>query len=321
MHNVFVFVAFFIFALITCYGAIKLSDASEDFEKYTKIPPIIIGAILAIATSLPEFATSLTSSIGLGTPVTAIANPIGSNMFNIIILAMLNIVFFKQTINYYLKTNNNIFNSIVIIMYLLTILAIFNPYGIGQYAIWHINAITIIMFVLYAIGLAISGNNDEVIEHEENKQALNKAIVQFIVFAIVVLVCSVVLSLLADEIINITNLKSGFVGAVFLGIATSLPELISSFSLCKNGKYNIACANIIGSNLFNFIIVCINDVFYPQPIWNLMDGSVYPLIYFGLTLSVITFIMIQFKTKNKYINIILPVICIAIYLFYMITSG
>lgn len=321
MNTIFVFVAFFILAGITAYSAMQLSDSSEKFEKYSNLPPIIIGAILAVATSLPELATSLTSSLVVGDPITSVSNPIGSNMFNFVILAILNITFYKKTINYYLKNNNNIFNTIVIIMYLLTFIVAANP-NLPYVSVGHINLITIFIILLYVLGLKMSSDNDdETTQQEKNPLELKKAIIRFAIFSVVVLVSSYFLSLVAEEIINITGLKSGFVGAVFLGIATSLPELISSFILCKHGNYNIACSNIVGSNMFNFVIVAVNDVFNKTPIWSKADGSVYPLFFYGFVLSIIMFLMIKFKTKNKVLNIILPVVTILIYIFYMITSA
>lgn len=323
METILVFLAFFVLAGITTYSAIQLSNASEKFEKYSKLSPIIIGAILAVATSLPEFATSITSSVILDTPLTSIANPIGSNMFNIVILAILNIMFYKKTINYYLKGNNNIFNTVVIFYYILTFIVILAP-NTPMSSIGHINILTFIIFILYFVAIKISGDSESnQVTHEDNPTELKKAIKTFVIFSIVVLVSSYFLSQTADKIMQITGLTGGFVGAVFLGIATSLPELISSFILCKHGSYNIAASNIIGSNIFNFSIVAINDLLYKQPMWSMIAGdqSVIMLFIFGAVMSAIMFFMIQFKTKKPYLNIIMPIAVIGLYVYYLMLSA
>lgn len=323
METILVFLAFFILAGITTYSAIQLSNASEKFEKYSKLSPIIIGAILAVATSLPEFATSITSSVILDTPLTSIANPIGSNMFNIVILAILNIMFYKKTINYYLKGNNNIFNAVVIFYYVLTFIVILAP-NTPMSSIGHINILTFIIFILYFVAIKISGDSESnQVTHEDNPTELKKAIKTFVIFSIVVLVSSYFLSQTADKIMEITGLTGGFVGAVFLGIATSLPELISSFILCKHGSYNIAASNIIGSNIFNFSIVAINDLLYKQPMWSMIAGdqSVIMLFIFGAVMSAIMFFMIQCKTKKPYLNIIMPIAVIGLYVYYLMLSA
>lgn len=325
MQNFIVFALFFILAGITSYSAMQLSNASEKFEQFSKLPPILIGAILAVATSLPEFATSLTSNLILHQPTTTAANPIGSNMFNVMILALMNIIFYKKTVNYYLKNNNNVFNTIVIIMYLLTFTVALTPTTSPAYQymyIGNVNIITIIIILLYFLGLKLSKDMDQEEQtHENNPQELRKAIIRFVIFSVVVIVSSYFLSLVADKIIAITGLASGFVGAVFLGIATSLPELISAFLLCKHGSYNIAASNVIGSNLFNFIIVAINDVVSKQPLWSQVDSSVYPLYFYGFVLSCIVFFMISFKTKNKVLNLLLPILSIGTYIYYLISNG
>ena len=271
-----VYLVFAVLAGITSYCAIKLSDAAEKFEKYSKMNAVLIGAILAVATSLPEFASSLTSSLWLDDPIASISNPLGSNMFNIVILAVLNIYFFKKIVNGNIQRSNNRLNILVILLYGITYISVLNP-DVPFLAFGHLNLITIIYFTVYGIGLYLSGkdNGGDSIAHEDNPQEMKKAIIQFIIFAIIVLISSVGLSLSAKEIIELSGLDAGFVGALFLGVATSLPELISSFVLCKNGAYNIAAANIIGSNLFNFIIIAINNIFYKEPIWKsiaLVDG-------------------------------------------------
>ena len=323
MDTILTFLIFIILTIITCFGAMKLSDTAEEFEQNSNIKPMIIGIILAVATSLPEFATSLTSSIILNNPNASIANPIGSNMFNLVVLSVLLIIFQKKIQKNSISKKQNVLNTIVILMYFLALAEIFfeknNQFILG---ISNNNLITFIFVILYIIGIKLSSTQEkENDEKKVDKSRIKKIILKFLMFSLIVLISSFCLSLVAEKIIKITGLESGFVGAVFLGISTSLPECVSSLVLFKKGLYNIAAANIVGSNLFNFIIVSINDIVYNKPIWNNVTDLDLYLFYFGIIMSILTWFIIQmYNPKNIVIKIFVPIGVIGLYISYLLIS-
>ena len=320
MEMILTFLMFIVLTLITCFAAIKLSDTSEEFEQNSNIKPMIIGIVLAVATSLPEFATSLTSSMIVNNPNASIANPIGSNMFNLVVLSTLLLIFKKKVKNNSISKKQNVLNSIVIMMYIIALVEILTE-KYNVFSVHNNNMMTFIFFILYIIGIKMSSTEEVSEKKQVDKSKITKIILKFILFSMVVLISSFCLSLVAEKIIKITGLESGFVGAVFLGVATSLPECISSLVLFKKGLYNIAAANIIGSNMFNFIIVSINDVFYKEAIWKYVSNIDLYLFSFGLIMSVLTWFIIQFyEPKNKLIKLIIPSLVISLYFIYLIIS-
>jgi cation:H+ antiporter len=69
---------------------------------------------------------------------------------------------------------------------------------------------------------------------------------------------------LGEEIARLTGLGRTFVGSIFIAVATSLPEIVVSFSALRMGAADMAFGNVLGSNLFNVAILGIDDVFFTR---------------------------------------------------------
>src|SRR5574344_841297 len=90
---------FFLFlAFLTVLASIKLSYLGDLLSKQSKVGSIFIGGLLiASITSLPEFVTSI-SAVLINNPTLSFGDILGSNMFNIFILAIYNLYFFKKCV-------------------------------------------------------------------------------------------------------------------------------------------------------------------------------------------------------------------------------
>ena len=140
--------------------------------------------------------------------------------------------------------------------------------------------------------------------------SLKQIIIRFILVSIGLVISSILITYVTDIIAARLNLGASLAGALLLGIATSLPELTSCVSLVKIGNFNVSVGNIVGSNLFNFLIIFISDVLF-------IGGTVYD---FGIisTILMLTVLKIKDKVKNKYILYIPSIGIIVSYLLFMI---
>ena len=110
---------YLLLAFIVIYATSKLSYFVDELDKKTHISGAVIGGVLlATITSMPEFITSITSTVGLHEPALAFGNVFGSNVFNILILAVADIIFLKQMFFNQVKTQKTT-NMLVIIMYVI----------------------------------------------------------------------------------------------------------------------------------------------------------------------------------------------------------
>jgi cation:H+ antiporter len=97
---------------------------------------------------------------------------------------------------------------------------------------------------------------------EQKVSPLTKVIALFALYAIVIVAAATYLPDLGEKIGKITGWGESFIGSSFIAIATSLPELAVSISAARRGSYDMAVASLLGSNLFNIVILAITDFCY-----------------------------------------------------------
>lgn len=151
--------------------------------------------------------------------------------------------------------------------------------------------------------------------------SLKQIIIRFILVSIGLVISSILITYVTDIIAARLNLGASLAGALLLGIATSLPELTSCVSLVKIGNFNVSVGNIVGSNLFNFLIIFISDVlFIGGTVYDFAQSQTRNLVIFGIisTMLMLTVLKIKDKVKNKYILYIPSIGIIVSYLLFMI---
>lgn len=317
-----IFIEFIILGAIVVIGAIKLAAQAEIIEDNSKMNAALIGIILALTTSLPELATGLTSTI-IGQPQMAIGNILGSNAFNFLILSLFNIVFFSKFVFNKISNSASILNVFSGLMYGFFLIAYFSTtFGSNVNVFGRISLMSIGIFVTYIFAIRVTSNleeeNDSEEEHIVDAAAYRKAKINFIALAVVILVASILLAKSADTIVEVTGMNASVVGAIFIGISTSLPELVTCYSLVKSENYTMAATSIWGSNLFNFAILTIIDVFSHDPLLTKIDSSLLGLAILGLVFAIIHYIQTNIETKHVFTNIFPSVIMIGAYVLFFL---
>lgn len=303
--------------------SIKAAKYVDLIDKTTNLSGAFIGGVLLSAvTSLPELLTSVSATVWLDKPGLSLGNILGSNIFNLSILAIL-ILFgvktFKDTKLSSTHTNTTLFTLVIYIVIIL------NMFNIFSFSILTISFTSIIIFVLYVLGVRTMGQStsNETLETAEESAitidlSLKQIVFRFILTSICLVITSIFITYTTDIISVKLNLGSGLAGALFLGIATSLPEVTSSISLVKMKNYNITVGNIIGSNLFNFVILFIADVLYlGEGIYNFSEPQTKNLLYFGAISTILMILILKYKDKTKN-NILLIASSLGILVSYIL---
>ena len=277
---------FLVLAFLTMFFSIKLSYYGDALSKQTKLGSALIGGLLiASITSLPELITSI-SAVLLNNPSLSFGDILGSDMFNIFVLAVYNIWFFKKDL---FKNTDKKFKYeciILIIEYLLILLG---------YYINIISTITIIiMYVLYMLKVIKTTSEDS-----NNSAYVSKPLLKFVMCSLVLIVLSILLTFQADKITHIyPQVSSSTVGAILLGITTSIPEVVSTYALIKYNNNDMAISNMLGSNIFNFLILALSDFFVKENhIYHYSD--IYSLEYLVGGILLITLLLISILKNNK----------------------
>ena len=276
---------FLLLAFCTIYMSIKLSYYGDVLSKQSKVGAAFVGGLLiASITSLPEFVTSV-SAVVLDNASLSFGDIVGSNMFNIFVLAVYNIYFFKS--NLFRNTSNKyIFECLILVSdYIFIILGCHNII---------VNIVSLLLFFAYLVYMYSVFKNDKK-EEEEINEKQKFILLKFILTGIVMVVLSVLLTYQADKIAHMyPKFSSSSIGAILLGITTSLPEVVTTFALLKLNNYNMAISNMLGSNIFNFLVLAISDLFIKDNyIYSYADkysmfyifGGIFIIILFAISIS------------------------------------
>lgn len=317
-----IYVLYFICAGLMAWLATKASVYVDLLDKKTNLSGAFIGGVmLSAVTSLPELFTSLTSTVYLNKPGLCIGNILGSDLFNLTVLAVLMLIFFKGYSTAKVAKSHMIVAVTVTIVYILMLLnwqgMLTGGLKFGTYAI---SIMTIFIIFLYSYSVKhMAGDESETSDEEETSNLTVKQIViRFILVSIGIVVVSIFTTNYTDKIAADLGLGQGLAGAIFLGVATSLPELVSTTALFRIKNYNVAIGNIIGSNIFNFLILSIADICYfgEKTVFDYSDPKNINLLVFGLISSLV--MLLSFKFKNKVTQAICPLIVIASYVAFLL---
>ena len=149
----------------------------------------------------------------------------------------------------------------------------------------YFNPVSLLIIAVYVISIIKTPKIEEAEEEEEkeSKITLKTAVILFVVFAVVLVAASIFLTYLTDGISEKYNLGASFGGALFLGVATSLPELTSTINLARKRNFQAAYSDLIGSCIFNFLILTFSDAlsFDCRSSVYRFDQSAFMMIVFG----------------------------------------
>ncbi len=317
----------------------KISDCVDNLDKLTNLGAAFIGGIfLAAVTSLPELITSI-SSVAVGSPDLIFGNILGSNFFNMFILAIVDVIFIKLMFMNKVKTMRKT-NFFTIIMYLIIAIPVLISWLISAISQGEVNLFTILpigisfvsvlIIIVYGISIkALAGDQSVSEEDDEEEKEINttvsKEVVKFVLLSVLLVSLSFILTLSVDSLSDSLNLGDSFAGALFLAIATSLPELTAVIRLVQLHNYDAAVGNIIGSNVFNFTIISVVDViFFNTSVFGnvLTDKTIITLLFFGLVSAGLLMIsLLRTKSKNKFLYILPSIITCVLYVVFLILNS
>lgn len=327
-------IAFIVGLVVGIFCLVKFCDifvnGASAIAKKLHISPLIIGlTVVAMGTSCPELAVSVSDSIATlaegGNANVAIGNVVGSNICNLLVVLGFSCVFTPIIVKKSICKKEYPF--LIVVTLLLTVFAIFFGIGTvtGNYAIVRIEAAILCVFiVLYLVFLIYNAkkNPDESEEVNVEDMALWKAIILTLVgIAGIIFGGEAVvfgakgIAMAGSGALGLNHdLAESLVGLTIVAVGTSLPELVTSIVAAKKGQNEIALGNVIGSNIFNIVFVLgLAGVINP-----LTSGSqiiVDVLFMLGVTLFV--FVLALKGKLGKKEGIIL--ICLyAAYLTYLI---
>ncbi|MBQ3408762.1 MAG: calcium/sodium antiporter [Clostridia bacterium] len=245
-------------------GADLLVDGASNIAKKFHIPEIVIGlTIVSIGTSMPELMVSLTSALE-GHSDMSVGNVVGSNIANLLLI--LGLCATIKNLNF--KRETKIFESpfALIVTILLFIFAnnnIMNQTGIIARAEGFVLVSLCVVFIIYNIIMAKKGEDFDGISKDlvivNIEMSSPRYVIKSVIFIILGIVCLkfggdfVVDS--CSEIARLLGMSEKLISLTIIAVATSLPELATSVIATKKGEVDLAIGNIIGSCIFNILLI------------------------------------------------------------------
>ena len=313
-----IYILYLVVAALVTFMSIKASEYVDMLDKTTSLSGAFLGGILLSAvTSLPELFTSISSTLMLDQPGLCIGNILGSNIFN---YAMLSFFILTAVAKFAKCSLSKIHFVVAVSVVFMGGLILCNKYGFLAFDIGNVSVTSILIILLYIVTVWIMYKMGGTSETEDDGEPVTlsrkQILTRFTVVSVGIVVFSIILTYITDELSVRLNLGKTVAGALFLGVATSLPETASTFTLFKIKNYNIAVGNIVGSCLFNFTILSVADFFYRGGgIYTIADTSTMNLIIFASVASVLACVMLKFR--NKATAVVCPVGIIASYIAFL----
>lgn len=264
------FVMLVIGFVLLVWGADKFVEGASALARKMGVSPLLVGlTIVAFGTSMPELAVSVTAALR-GANEIAVGNVVGSNVFNLLVVAGLSAVICPLVMDKMLLRRDwplSIFAAVLLLV------AIAPDHVIAR---WE-GAVLLVIFAVILSRQIKAALNDRAqlaaaeAEAAEEAAEMTKSPVMIWLNIVLGLACIVLGGQLAVNgatgIARMFGLSETLIGLTIVAIGTSLPELVTSIVAARKGQNEIAMGNVIGSNLFNILLILgVSAVITPIPV-------------------------------------------------------
>ena len=237
--------------VLLVWGADKFVAGASALARRLGVSPLLVGlTIVAFGTSAPELAVSLTAALQ-GANEIAVGNVVGSNIFNLLMVAGLSAVVCPLVMDRTLLRRDwpiSLAAAVLLLVFIAPDLTISRIEGV----------ILLVVFAL-VLGMQIRAalKNRDTLESEEDEITMPPLMIG--VNIVLGLACIIIGGQLAVNgatgIARMFGLSETLIGLTIVAIGTSLPELVTSLVAARKGQNEIAMGNVIGSNIFNLLFI------------------------------------------------------------------
>lgn len=267
----FVWLQFALCAALIGLAGYRLSRYGDVIAEKTGLSGTWVGMILlATVTSLPELATGVSAVTVANTPNIALGDALGSCVFNLLILMILDFLYRKEPMYTRASQGHILAAGFGIIMIGFVGFSLLLGEKTASLSLGHVGFYTPVILLLYGVAMRT------VFRYEQQQMAayteqvalrypdvtLNQAISRYTLAALIVVGAGIWLPFIGKEMAGIMGWNNTFVGTLFIAFATSVPELAVTLAALRIGALDMAIGNLLGSNLFDVLIIAVDDVLF-----------------------------------------------------------
>lgn len=240
-------------------GADLFVEGSSSVAKRLKVPSIIIGlTIVAMGTSLPETAVSVTASLA-GNNTLAVSNVTGSNIFNLMVVIGFCAVLTPVAVAKETLIRDFPFSVLCAVLLL----------GLGYWGmtLGHVDGVVFLVlfagFIYTMIRSALQARQAGAVTNSDSVEDAENAAILPIPKSLLFIVLGIIgIALGGDWVVDSAStiaaafgISPTLIGLTIVSIGTSLPELVTSIVAARKKEVDMALGNAIGSNIFNILMV------------------------------------------------------------------
>lgn len=300
-------------AVIAVCGVLMAGVADRLADRTGWGEALMGGLFLAAATSLPDFAATLTAAIDRHAEL-AMSNVMGSMAVNLAFLGIGDLVYRKANLEHAAASSANLIQAALLITLLvIPLIAMVTP----AYDVWGIHPATPLLLAAYILGYSAVRDahvrpmwtprrTAQTIEDEPDEggtaqggRGLARLWTEFTLLAAAMAAAGWALMKAGETIAAQTALSETAVGGLLTALATSLPELVTTIAAIRLGALTLAVGGILGTNCFNMTVIAAADIVYPHAS---IYHAVTPLqILWGLvTILMTAVLLLGFIYRERY---------------------
>ena len=251
----------------------ELARSGEIIADKTGLSQSWIGLVLlATATSLPELFTGLSAVVATSAPDIAVGDVLGSCVFNLAILIVLDAIHRNPSIYHRAGPSHILTAGFGVMLIGLTGVDILLGRDGLSPRLAHIGATTPLVMLLYFVAMRVMfvferRQRAEVAGEVADRHpdiTLRKAVLRYGMAAAAVVAAGIWLPFVALDLADATGWRTTFVGTLLVAGITSLPEAVVTISAARIGAIDMAISNLLGSNIFNILVLAIDDLAFTE---------------------------------------------------------
>jgi len=303
-----VVVPFVLASAVILFSGVRLARYGDVIATRTGLGGTWMGlVVMAAVTSLPELITGASAIVIVDVPEVAAGDAIGSCMFNLLILALLD---FRHPGPLSASMHQGHVLAAGFGMVQLGLAALAVAAGPHAPAVGWVALHSLIFLLVYgfATRLIFSYERRRLLElaseiggePDATAMTLRAAIIRYVAAATLLVAAAAYLPASAEQLAELTGLGQSFVGSLFVAAATSLPEIVVSTAAFRMGAVDMAAANLFGSNIFNIAVLGVDDLLYTR---GALLAGISPVhlvsLLAALVMTAITVIGLTYRAQRK----------------------
>lgn len=307
--------------LVILYSGIRLSRYGNLIAVRTGLGGTWVGVVLvAGVTSLPELVTGLSAIVVTGEPDLAVGDALGSCIYNLLIIAALDVANRGGSIYSRTREGHNLSAGFGVVMLGAVAAAMFLQQNFTGLRIGHIGPYTLAAPVLYALAMR------SVFRYERRERetyareaaaagaargeaaaafSMKQIYARYAVHAMVLVGAATALPVIGDALATAMGWQQTFVGTILMALATSVPEIVISVEAVRIGAVDLAIGNVLGSNLFDLLILAADDAaFLDGPLLGAASGQHVFTAIAAVTMTGIVMLGLSYRPKTQVFRLV-----------------